>query len=312
MYEVVTIGGATRDTFLISDHFPVDKDKLAFPWGEKFVVDEIIEDIGGGACNSAVGFSRLGFKTGFWGKVGSDANGEAIAKKLKIEGVSLQFLEIDSKAKTSFSVILADKSGEHAIVMYRGQNDDLLDENPDFNEITQTKWFYLTDVASTTEHLSLKIAEIAEKNKIKLAFIPGQHQLDLGLKKLIPVLKTAEIFILNAYEACKIAGEPFSKDATVVKRIIKNFSSCGAKIVVITMDKDGVWAFDRRDYYYLPAPSIKYRVDTTGAGDAFATGFVSAIMKEKPTKEAMSWGNQNAASVISHWGAQEGLLRKMI
>jgi len=79
MYDIITIGGATRDIFLISDQYQVEGDTLKLTWGEKLVAQQIILDIGGGACNGAVGLSRLGLKTAFWSQVGNDAAGTAQA-----------------------------------------------------------------------------------------------------------------------------------------------------------------------------------------------------------------------------------------
>lgn len=306
MYDVVTIGGATRDIFLISDDFLVQNGILQLVWGEKKVCQEIYFDIGGGSCNSAVGLARLGLHTAFWGKVGYDSGGEAVGKRLKEEGVSLQFLSVSDKSRTSTSAVLCSKNGEHTIVMYRGKNDDLLEDSPSWEELCQTQWFYLADVASQTEDLTWKIAQLAEEKGIKLCFVPGQHQLKLGVQGLERVLRTTEIFILNAFEAQTLLNEKKPE----IPKMLKSFAQFGPKIVVITQDVNGAWGYDGREVYFEEAPETKV-VDTTGAGDAFSSAFLAAIIKGKDTEQALKWGSANAGSVISQFGAQTGLLKSI-
>lgn len=306
MYDVITIGGATRDIFLVSDDFKVQNGVLHLNWGEKKVCQEIYFDIGGGSCNAAVGLARLGLHTAFWGQVGHDSGGEAVGKRLKEEGVSLQFLSVSGKSRTSTSAVLCSKNGEHTIVMYRGKNDDLLDESPHWEEISQTQWFYLADVACQTEDLTWKIAELAEEKGIKLCFVPGQHQLKLGVKGLERVLRTTEIFILNAFEAQTLLNEKRPE----IPKMLKSFAQFGPKIIVITQDVNGAWGYDGQEVYFEEAPATKV-VDTTGAGDAFSSAFLAAIIKGKNTAQALKWGSANAGSVISQFGAQAGLLKSI-
>ncbi|MDP2874481.1 MAG: carbohydrate kinase family protein, partial [bacterium] len=210
------------------------------------------------------------------------------------------------KSRTSTSAVLCSKNGEHTIVMYRGKNDDLLEDNPPWDELCQTKWFYLADVASQTEDLTWRIAELAEDKEIKLCFVPGQHQLKLGVQGLERVLKTTEIFILNAFEAQTLLKE--SKPE--IPKMLKSFAQFGPKIIVITQDVNGAWGYDGKEVYFEEAPATKV-VDTTGAGDAFSSAFLAAIVKNKSVVQALNLGSANAGSVISQFGAQTGLLKNI-
>jgi len=78
-------------------------------------------------------------------------------------------------------------------------------------------------------------------------------------------------------------------------------------LVVVTEDKNGAHAFDGSFYYHKPAFKVKI-ADTTGAGDAFHSGFVSAIVKGRSVETAMDNGTVNAQSVIMHLGAKNKLL----
>ncbi|MBU1104512.1 carbohydrate kinase family protein [Candidatus Parcubacteria bacterium] len=316
-FNIITIGGATQDIFLISNQYQVKDGKLQLDWGEKFLADRLFTDVGGGACNSAVGFSRLGLSVAFWGKVGMDIPGQVIAQRLKEEKVSIKLLVIDEKAQTSTSAVLVGKGGERAIVMYRGDNDDLLTHTPSFDLFTQTEWIYLSDLGAHTESFTFKILDLVTNNNSKLAFVPGQHQLKQGIEALKPILSKSTILILNIYEAYQLLygsypGEEkescHTNEGNILK-MLKEFYQLGPRYVVITRDKCGVSAYDGRSSYQEASPAVDKVTDTTGAGDAFASAFITAIIKEKDIRTALSWGNKNAGSVIASYGAQYGLLK---
>jgi len=320
MYDVIAIGGATQDIFFIDPAFPVKDNRLAFEWGEKFLAKDCLIEFGGGAANSAVGLARLGFKTAFWGQVGQDLPGEEIAKNFKQQNVSLEFLKSSRDVKTSISSVLVGLGGEHFIIMYRGRNDDLEEEVKFLeNDVTQTKYYYLADVGSTNEALTSEVLKLVKKYGIKLVFVPGQNQLRLGLNKLAPVLQETELFILNVYEAYELLEWEHDKSTLnslglieeKVKEALKKFAELGAKNIVITRDVCGSQAFDGKNYFIEPSPAMTQLVDTTGAGDAFAAGSLSALLKGHDLATALKWGSLESASVMGAYGAQPGLLNKI-
>ena len=93
--------------------------------------------------------------------------------------------------------------------------------------------------------------------------------------------------------------------------MLREFSLLGPEKIVVTRDKCGVSCFDGVDFYESQAINTKNVVDTTGAGDAFASGFLAGIIKEKDIPTSLMWGNKNAGAVISFYGAQHGLLRSL-
>jgi sugar/nucleoside kinase (ribokinase family) len=84
----------------------------------------------------------------------------------------------------------------------------------------------------------------------------------------------------------------------------------GAKNVVITDGDNGSFVQDENNrFYYLGSVKIEV-VEKTGAGDAYTSGFLAAVLNGKPVEEAMRWGAQDSASVIQQIGAEAGLLTK--
>jgi sugar/nucleoside kinase (ribokinase family) len=316
MFDVITIGGATQDIFFISKNYPVVDDTLTLPWGEKFLADTLYTDIGGGAANASVGLARLGFRVAFWGKVGLDIPGQIITQRLKQEKVFIPFLVVDDKCQTSTSAILVGEKGERSIIMYRGNNDNLLTNTKSISEVKNTNWIYLSDLGENTKDLCDKILKIVKENNIKLCFVPGQHQLKLGINSLKALISNSNILILNIYEAYMLLKGSYpgqdkkschlnSRDT---KEMLREFAIIGAKTIVITRDKCGVSCFSNGNFYESGAPIIKDVVDTTGAGDAFSSAFLAGVIKNKDIATCLLWGNKNAGAVISQFGAQTGLL----
>jgi len=313
MFDVVTIGGAVQDLFFISPDYQVEDDKLTFTWGEKFVVGDLFQDVGGGACNSAVGFSRLGLNTALWCKVANDPAGDFVLRRLKSEKISLDLVELVEGGTTSLSAIFVDETGERSIVMFRDKNDELDPSRIDFGKIFDTRWLFVAELTGNPTPLIEQIAKECQQRNVKLAFVPGLNQLKQGVEPLKEILKRTEVLIFNDFEAGKLLGceEKPRYSEEEIQKMLTGLCHSGVKMVVITKDVDGVQAFDGNLFYSYPAPEVEKVVDTTGAGDAFASGFVGALVKGQGLEKALELGTKNAGSVIQKFGAQTGLLKSV-
>lgn len=314
MFDIIVVGGATRDFFMISSRYRVADGRLELPWGEKIVVEELIKEVGGGGCNAAVAFSRLGLKAALMTRVGDDSSGVEVIERLQKENVIRDLVQIKPDTTTSLSCLLTDYSGEHAIVMYRGDNDQYFDEEIDWEALKETKWLYVADITAVDDDPTDKLAGFAKSNRLKFAFVPGQHQLARGIKGMNGVLPKTEILILNAYEADLLTGnhldpQTLGGNLQQLDGMLKIFTERGVRLVVITADKHGARCSDGQNFYYAPAPRVEKIVNTTGAGDAFAAAFTAGIIRGKGVPEALSLATKNAGSVLQKVGAQAGLMK---
>jgi ribokinase len=146
-----------------------------------------------------------------------------------------------------------------------------------------------------------KLALFAEKNKIRIAFNPSPYLAKKGAGFLKKILNIAEILVLNHEEAVYISGK---KD---IKNILEKLSSFGPNIVVITNGKNDINAYDKKNFYVMKPHNLKV-VESTGAGDAFASSFVSGIIKKNDVESALKIALANSESVITHPGAKNKLL----
>ncbi|MCK5604060.1 carbohydrate kinase family protein [Candidatus Pacearchaeota archaeon] len=335
--KIFTIGGATFDMFIKAhDHSIMrlkdqesSKSFICLDYGGKVKIDEVRETFGGGATNTGVGFSRMGFDVCTVAKVGADYGDKVIAN-LARENVDVRYIRNTTRDKTAFSTILNTFEGDRTVLAYAGANQYLNAKDLPLEEIENADWIFLNHLAKIDSQIPAEILKILKKNPhIKFAWNPGKEQLEQGIKKWKALLDRTEILFVNKEEASLFARTPYQpagikKDdpkfhvhvskaflppyADDVSEIMYQFfSRTAVKNVVITDGRNGAQASDRKRLYFCPVVTHK-RVDTLGAGDAFSTGFTSAIVLGEDLKEALKFGTVNAHSVVSFFGAQEGLL----
>ncbi|MBW3023166.1 carbohydrate kinase family protein [Candidatus Woesearchaeota archaeon] len=305
MYDIITVGGATEDVFIKTKNPEIiKKNKLkevCYPVGTKILVDEIFFDTGGGGTNSAVAFSRLGIKTGYLGKLGTDPSARNILEQLKKEKVG--FIGKRKNGMTGYSVILIGIEKDRTILTYKGAVDDLKKGDVDFNKLKKAKWLYISSMIGESFKTAEKIAEFARKNKIHYTFNPSTYLAKLGIKKLKNFINGCDLLILNREEAGLLAGKNKKTDE-LLKELQKH-----AKVVVITEGKKGASAYNGIEKYIVIPRNIKV-VETTGAGAAFASGFTAGIVMGESLEDSLRIGQFESESVIVRIGAKNNLLTK--
>ena len=140
-----------------------------------------------------------------------------------------------------------------------------------------------------------------------MAFQPGTFQINLGAERLKGIYRRTAVFICNKEEAQKILG---SAEADV-KKLQSGIQALGPDIVLITDGPKGAYMLSSDSYWFMPPyPDPKPPLNRTGAGDAYASTLVSAIILGKKPEEAIRWAPINSMSVIQQIGAQKGLLKQ--
>lgn len=304
MFDVITIGDATFDTFFVIDddspqcHLNRDKTQLCLNYADKISLTTSGQSAGGNAANVAVGLKKLGLKTAIVTELGDDIAGLAVEDQLKNTGVDTRFVRRHKNHQTRFSVVLNYRS-ERTILSYHANRRYLLPTLP------PTPWIYYTSLGKTFEHLQEKLIGLKKrKPTIKIAVNPGSYQLRYGMEHFKKIIRYAEVLFVNKEEAARIVGKRLTP-----KALVSSLRRLGPKVVVITDGTRGSWAFDGTDAYSLPVFPI-VPIAKTGAGDAYASGFLAAHILGKSTEEAMLWGTANAGGVIQKIGAQHGLLTR--
>ncbi|MDD5760750.1 MAG: carbohydrate kinase family protein [Candidatus Pacebacteria bacterium] len=314
MFDIITIGSATRDGFFEGiDFLPVEGDcfitnkGICLPLGAKITAPQVHFLTGGSATNTAVTFARQDLKTGIICRLGDDVSGETIMRELKEENIDTRFIQKDYSTPTAYSVIFLTSSGERTILSYKGCAEKLSAWEIPFKKI-KTRWFCIGSLGKEKNILK-EIIQCALLKDIKLAINPGWQELK-WLKKNPKWLDKFEVFVCNQEEAAYFTDIPYSKE----KQIFKKLDDLVKGIVVMTKGQNGSTVSDGK-HLFKAGVFHKKAVDTTGAGDAFTSGFVSALARSKKInskviEEAIRVGNANATSVVEHIGAKTGILYK--
>lgn len=309
MYDIISIGASTKDVYLISKDFKLIKSEKfpptgvgeCFTYGSKMELGDVFFDIGGGATNSAFTFANLGLKAAVCSRVGKDIFGLEILHHLADKGISSMIIT-DRNHKTAYSTILVKPEGDRTILVYRGASANFSDKDINWSKL-KTKWIYLTSVAGSTSLLSRLFAYVKD-NKVKIAWNPGSDELKLGKDTLGRYMKDAYIFNVNREEAQKLTGKKEIKD------IFKELNRLSPGYNIVTEGDKGAYLSDGILIYYAPALATKL-INTTGAGDAFGSGFCTGMILKHDWDYALRLGMLNAHGTIQKMGTKNGLLSKL-
>lgn len=297
MFDLICFGSATRDIF-IDTGLREFKRNIAYPVGAKIPIKKLHMDIGGVGINVAVGTSRMGIKTAYYGKLGNDEASEAITKILKKEQIS--FIGSKTKGTTGYGFILDSYERHRTILTHHGLNDNIKESEINKNKL-KTKWLFLSSLRGDSIKTEEKLIYWAKSQGIKTAFNMDAKILkkyNIDLKK---ILKQIDILILNKEEAQHLVQGKTGKE------LAEKISNLGPKIVIITDGEKTIYAQEGLKKYIINPPKTK-PVEVTGAGDAFTAGFLSSYIKTQNTEFSLKIATQNATSVIKHYGAHNILL----
>lgn len=254
----------------------------------------------GNAANAAVSAQRLGLSASLLTWLGDDRNGEDSLAALKKEGVDTTYVSVEAGKPTNSHYVL-----------WFGSERTILIKHEDFTCALPSppptpKAVYLSSLSPHALPLHDEIANWLEKNpKMLLAFQPGTFQIKAGLKRLENIYKRTDIFFANKEEYQRILGTA-EED---VQKLMQQMHTKGPKTCVLTNGPQGAYASDLIHTYQVPLyPDPKEPLERTGAGDAFASTIVAALLLRKTLPEALSWGPVNSMSVVQYVGAQRGLL----
>ena len=314
MFDVITIGSAVRDVFARTRDIKPIKDKkfaageaACFSLGSKLDLDEVNFAVGGGAINTAVTFANQGYKVAVVAKVGDDPEGQHIRDKSDSSDIHCDFLTVDKDHATSFSFILSLPDGSRTVFRYKGASWHLKEENIPWLDL-RAQWLYVNHMAGESHDVLPRLLEEAKNRGMQIAWNPGSAQFEKR-EELQKLMDYADLFIVNQEEAALITGIPYQKK----KQVFKKLDDLVHGFVVMTKGKGGVEVSNGKTLWSAGVLPLRKEeiIDRTGAGDAFGSGFVAALMRKPNNIEyAMQFASANATGVLTRWGANHGLLKK--
>lgn len=305
--KILCIGKGTQDVFLRSDEFdPHREGKHMFthlPLGLKMEVEDVTFATGGNATNVAVTIARQGLESAYLWGLGTDPASQSILDDLDREGVDTTHVVQDDAFQSGYSVIMIATNGERTILNHRGRAFGRTGRhNFDLSSIKEYDWVYPTSLGDGGLPLMKEIIDEAEKHHVKVMFNPAGPEL-ADKEKLIPLLEGVDILITNKEEMAQVVSGSTCEELAL-------HALHYVPVAIVSDGPNGVVATDGKTIVRAGMYEDVPVLDRTGAGDAFASGFLSQWAQGKSLKDSIIFASANSTSVVSKIGAKDGILHK--
>jgi sugar/nucleoside kinase (ribokinase family) len=309
--DVVTVGSAIVDVLAHVDDSLIAAHGLAK--GTMTLVDQArsaaiyetmppaVEISGGSAANTAAGVASLGGAAAFVGKVRDDPLGEIFTHDLRSTGVVYTTPPGTSGPPTARSLILVTADAERTMNTYLGTAGNLAAGDVDEALVASARITYvegyLVGLPSAEGALSAAAAAAHRAGRQVALTLSDPFWVQLQRDAFTALLPDVDILLGNETEALEMTGEA---DLDAALRTLTK--TC--PVVALTRGAAGAIASDGNETHRVAAEPVAAVVDTTGAGDLFASGFLVGLARERPLTDCLRLGALAAAEVISHMGAR--------
>jgi sugar/nucleoside kinase (ribokinase family) len=261
-----------------------------------------VEVSGGSAANTMAGIASLGGRAAYVGKVRDDQLGEVFSHDLRAVGVSFATQPSKHGPPTARCLILVTPDAQRTMSTFLGACRELGPEDIDEVLIRSSKVTYmegyLWDPAGAKEAF-LKASRIAEKAGRKIALsLSDPFCVERHRKELLELVdQHVDILFANEHEICALYEVPHLEDAMAAVR-----GRC--EVIALTLSEKGSVVLVGHETFAVQAAPVAQVIDTTGAGDLFAAGFLHGYTHGRSPAECGRLGALCAAEVISHFGAR--------
>lgn len=302
--DVICVGAAIVDIPLQ----PVSKYMFEV---ESFPLMQIAMTIGGDAINESTIITRLGHKVGLVSMVGKDAVGNYIIEHCQKEGIDSTGVLQKEGIDTSINVGLVTADGERTFVTNRnGSLWKMTIDDVDFSLIPHAKVLSLASFFNNPlldNNSLVKLFKLAKSVGMIITADMIKPRLGETFDDFAEALSYVDYFFPNCDEARMMTGED------EIEKVAEKILSYGVKTVIIKIGKKGAYIRNQEGQEMI-VPAVKgiTAVDTIGAGDNFASGFISGILEGKSLKECGEYGNVAASIAIQSVGATSGLENRVI
>jgi len=322
LYDVIAIGNAIVDVMAPCDDAEIET--LGLAKGGMTLVDtdrarELYDAMGpareisgGSAANTLAGLAALGAQCAFIGQVADDQLGEVFAHDIRAGGIAFETAPRADEPPTARCLIFVTPDGQRTMNTFLGASQFLPAEALDDATIAAARVLYLEGYLWDPEEprKAMRRAIAAARNAgrkvaftLSDAFVISRHGDDFRA-----LIDDGQIDILfaNEHELAALTG---------IEDFHAGIEQLAAKVptVVVTRSENGAHAISHGEHAQVPAEPIARVVDTTGAGDLFAAGFLFGHVRGRPLTECLTLGAVCAAEIISHYGARpEADLKQLV
>ncbi len=285
--DVIGVGDADIDIYLSIEHIPTNDEKIR--------ASNYAFHPGGMVVNTLVALSRLGRSCGYHGRIGDDAFGSMVSANLRKNRVDTRGLIVRKGSQTFFCVILLDGSGEKALITAPTGCEQSDPDEISENLISQAVHLHTTAFYLPTALRAITLAKTYGLS-VSLDVDAGNS---VNNEDLINILSQIDIIFLNRRGAAKFGNTSKADDAA------HRIAALGAKMVCVTLGEEGSIVATVNKTIHTPAIPVE-AVDTTGAGDCFAAGFIHGYLANWPLSYTCGFANAVAAINITQVGGHAG------
>ncbi len=271
--------------------------------GKLQLVDTMELHTGGCASNAGYDLSKLGVSTGLMGKVGMDGFGDFFIKYMEDSGLDTRGIKRTSSANTSATMVMVSADGERTFFHYLGANGELCYDDIDFDILREAKILHIAGAflmpkfdGESTARVLKQARDLGIITSLDTAWDSRGNWMSL----LEPCLYHLDIFMPSIEEARMVTGREEPPE------IADSLLSYGIGTVALKMGEQGSYIRTRDWEMYVPIFEVK-TVDATGAGDAFAAGFLAGVSKGWSHREAAKLASAVGACCVTAMGATAGV-----
>lgn len=262
-----------------------------------------VEVSGGSAANTIVGVASFGARAAFVGKVKNDMLGHTFSHDIRAAGVAFETVPAEDGASTGRCYIVVTPDGERTLNTFLGAAQDLFPTDIDSAAIAASAITYLEGYLWDPKHAKeafLKAAKIAHDAGRMIALtLSDSFCVDRWRDEFLGLIRSGTVDLLFSNET-ELHALYQTADFDTAVNALRN----DARLAVVTRNAKGCVVVSRESTQEVNAFPVERVVDTTGAGDLFAAGFMFGLARGQNEEDAARLGGMAAAEIIQHLGAR--------
>lgn len=335
--KALTIGSATIDVITTVDNKDIERmtmhnatsSFLLLEEGCKVDVASVNCSVGGGATNTAVALTRLGYDSACLIRLGKDLEGDEILETLRAENIDTRLVIRNPELPTGKTIMVSSHVRNPTVFTSRGANSTLEENEIGKDLFVGRDLVYVAGLSGTSASCLKKIVRCAKEAGAFVAVNPGMQQIKYWAGDLLEAMDHIDLLSVNALEAAQlalsgiqkreIAKESRNKQEALeflkrdfngrdIEMIMERLLYKGPRIFLVTNGPEGAYAGTKHGVDFYPAQKVKIG-STAGAGDAFASTFAAYAAAGENMESCLKLATCNAAAVIQVSDTHSGLLR---
>jgi len=289
--DVTVFGSVSTDIIVSFDKMPRNDESL--------LAKIITITSGGSAANVAIGLSRLGVKSAFIGKIGTDENSRLALMELKNEGVDISSIIVVKGATIPRSIIFIEKGLKKILTIADEKTLSLSTPSEvDWSKIDLSNIIYIGEVYVEVASAIASYAKSKGKTVVYRVLTPYAK---MGLNKIENIISNSNHIIMN-----EVSWKVLQKSSKNQVNSPKDLLKLGVDSIIVTKGRRGAEIYTKQEKRLIPAIKVE-TVDSTGAGDAFSAGFIWSLIRGESLIDAVKIANIIAGISTTKLGAKNSL-----